>query len=81
MKITKKTDMHELLMNKPEIAGILFQSGMGCVGCPMSMSETLEEGCKAHGMNNKEIEKLIEKLNGKKEIKTKIKKKIGRKKK
>jgi len=71
MKITKKTDIHELLMKKPELAGILFQAGMGCVGCSMSMGETLEEGCKVHGMNAKEIDKLIEKLN----------KKIGRKKK
>lgn len=55
--------MHELLMRKPELAGLLFQSGMGCVGCPMSMGETLEEGCRVHGMSNKEIDKLIEKLN------------------
>jgi hybrid cluster-associated redox disulfide protein len=66
MKITKKTDMHELLMEKPELAGLLFQAGMGCVGCPMSMGETLEQGCKVHGMSDKEIDKLIEKLNKKK---------------
>ncbi|MEK6832480.1 MAG: DUF1858 domain-containing protein [Nanoarchaeota archaeon] len=65
MKITRKTDMHELLMKKPELAGILFQSGMGCVGCPMSMGETIEEGCKVHGMNDKEIDKLIKELNKK----------------
>jgi len=63
MKITKKTNMNELLMKKPELAGILFQSGMGCVGCPMSMGETLEEGCKVHGMSDKEIDKLVEKMN------------------
>jgi len=63
MKITKKTDMHELLMKKPELAGLLFQSGMGCVGCPMSMGETIEEGCKVHGMSDKEIDKLVEKMN------------------
>jgi len=65
MKITRKTDMHELLMEKPELAGLLLQSGMGCVGCPMAMGETLEEGCKVHGMSKKEIDKLIEKLNKK----------------
>jgi hybrid cluster-associated redox disulfide protein len=63
MKITRKTDMHELLVAKPELAGILFQSGMGCAGCPMSMGETIEEGCKVHGMSDKEIDKLIEKMN------------------
>lgn len=82
MKITRKTDMHELLMERPELAGLLIQSGMGCVGCPMSMGETLEQGCAVHGMNDKEIDKFVEKLNGKKEIKKKIKKKVvGKKKK
>jgi hybrid cluster-associated redox disulfide protein len=63
MKITKKTNMNELLMKHPELAGLLVQSGMGCVGCPMSMGETIEEGCEAHGMSDKEINKLVEKMN------------------
>jgi hybrid cluster-associated redox disulfide protein len=63
MKVTRKTDMHELLMKKPEIAGLLFQSGMGCVGCPMSRGESIEEGCKVHGMSDMEIDKLVEKMN------------------
>ena len=46
MKITRKTDMNELLIVKPELAGLLFQAGMGCAGCPMSRGETLEQGCK-----------------------------------
>ena len=65
MKITRKTDMHELLRRKPELAGLLVQSGMGCVGCPMSMGETIEEGCKVHGMSDKEIDKMINKMNKK----------------
>jgi hydroxylamine reductase len=65
-KITRRTNMNQLLMKRPELAGLLLQSGMGCVGCPMSMGETLEEGCKVHGMSNKQIDKLIEKLNKKK---------------
>lgn len=63
MKITKKTNMNELLMRKPELAGLLLSSGMGCIGCPMAQMETIEEGCITHGMNSKEIDKLIIKLN------------------
>ena len=63
MKITRKTNMNELLMKKPELAITLLSSGMGCVGCPMAIGETLEEGCKVHGMTDKQIDKLIEKLN------------------
>jgi hybrid cluster-associated redox disulfide protein len=65
MKITRKTNMNELLMKRPELAGLLVQSGMGCVGCPMSMGETIEEGCEAHGMSDKDIDKLVEKMNAK----------------
>lgn len=64
-KITKKTKLSEILKVKPEVAGIFFEAGMGCCGCPMAMQETLEQGCKAHGMSDKDIGKLIDKLNGK----------------
>lgn len=70
MKITKKTQMNDLLMKRPELAGLLLSSGMGCVGCPMAQMETIEDGCKAHGMNSKEIDKFIERLN-KEEVKKK----------
>ena len=60
--ITKKTKLSEL-MNNEKAVEILFESGLSCIGCPMAMQETIEEGCKAHGMNDKEIDRLIEKLN------------------
>jgi len=66
MKITSKTKMNKLLKEKPEAAEILFESGLHCIGCPMAMQETLEQGCLAHGMNKKDIDKLIKRLNGKK---------------
>lgn len=63
-KITNKTKMNEILNKNPNAAELLFESGMGCIGCPMAMQESLEDGCRAHGMSEKEIEKLIKKLNG-----------------
>ncbi|MFH1500990.1 MAG: DUF1858 domain-containing protein [archaeon] len=63
MKITKKSKFSEILMNKPKAAEILMEKGMHCVGCPMSMQETLEQGCKAHGMTEKEIQRLLDQLN------------------
>ncbi len=65
MKITRETNLKELLMKKPELAGVLIRAGMGCVGCAMASGETIEEGCKVHGMSNKEINDLVEKLNKK----------------
>lgn len=65
MKITSKTRLNEVLIDKPQTADMLFKAGLHCVGCPFSMQETLEQGCKAHGMNEKEIEKLVKRLNKK----------------
>ena len=57
--------MSKILQENADAAEILFETGMGCVGCSMAMQETLEDGCKAHGMSDKEISKLVEKLNRK----------------
>ncbi len=63
LKITRETNMQALLFHKPELAGMFLQSGMGCMGCPMAQMETVEDGCRAHGMTEKQIDKLVEKLN------------------
>ena len=65
MKITKKTRVNELIMKKPEAAEKLFEVGLSCVGCPMAMMETIEEGCLAHGMSQKEIDEIVKELNKK----------------
>ena len=73
MKITKKTNINELIRKKPELANEFFRAGMMCIGCPMAVGETLEQGCKVHGMPDKEIDKLVEELNKKSEKKKKLK--------
>lgn len=59
-KISKKISFQKLLENHPETAEALLKEGMHCVGCPMAMQETLEEGAMAHGIDP---DKLVEKLN------------------
>jgi hybrid cluster-associated redox disulfide protein len=60
MKITKDMTIGEVIRSKPEAARILMNFGMGCIGCPSSQAETLEEASMVHGMN---IQELIEALN------------------
>jgi len=62
LKVTRNTKISEIITQKPEAVGILFDAGLGCIGCPMAQMETLEEGCKAHGMSDKEVEELVKKL-------------------
>lgn len=51
MEITKDTLIGELLRNKPEAAETLMTFGMGCVGCPSSQMESLEEAAMVHGLD------------------------------
>ena len=62
--ITPKMKFAEIMEKHPESAEILFENGLHCIGCGMAMHETLEDGCKAHGMNKEQIEDLIKKING-----------------
>lgn len=65
-KITKNTNLSKLLNKHPKLNEILmFKYGLHCFGCVAASFETLEQGAKAHGMTDKEIEKMIEKLNKK----------------
>ena len=62
-KITKKMTFTEIMQKHPELVETLFEKGMHCIGCPMAMQETLQDGCIAHGLNPDSIVKeLNEKL-------------------
>lgn len=61
MKYTKKTKLSEVMKNE-KAAKIFFESGMSCLGCPMAMQETIEDGCNAHGID---ADKVLKKLNKK----------------
>ncbi len=52
----------KLLQKHPEAALILMKAGMGCVGCPGAQQESIEDGCKAHGLSDEQIDNLIEEL-------------------
>ena len=60
MTITKDMRIGDLLQMNEMIAPFLMQNGMGCVYCPSSMMESLEEACMVHGTN---ADELVAKLN------------------
>ncbi len=59
MAITKDMTIGEILVTKPEVAPILMEAGMHCLGCPASQGESLEEAAMVHGMD---IDALMEKI-------------------
>ena len=60
MEIKKDMLIGELVRKKPESIEILMSFGMGCVGCPSSQMESLEEAAMVHGLP---LDKLMEALN------------------
>lgn len=60
MKITKDMIIGEILAQKPEAIGTLMSFGMGCIMCPASQMETLEEASMVHGID---VNTLVAALN------------------
>ena len=59
-QVTKEMFIKEVLEVDRELAGILLNHGMRCVGCPSAAAETLEEAAAGHGIN---ADELLEEMN------------------
>ncbi len=63
-KITRSTKWSEVLEDFPKAGEVLARDyQFHCLGCFASQFETVEEGAKAHGLNDEEIDKMIISLN------------------
>ncbi|MBU5669899.1 DUF1858 domain-containing protein [Peptoniphilus sp. MSJ-1] len=51
MEIKRDMLIGEILSKKPESIGTLMSFGMGCIMCPSSQMETLEEAAMVHGID------------------------------
>lgn len=61
--ITKQTKIGEVLQKyKEKAAEILMNAGMGCVSCPGAQAESIENGCKSHGLTDEDIKKIVNEL-------------------
>lgn len=58
-EITKNTTIGEALIINPDIAPVLMEIGMHCLGCPSAQGETLEEAAMVHGLDADELMKRI----------------------
>lgn len=57
---TKDMTIGELLRSNPDVAPILLDAGMHCLGCPASQGESIAEAAMVHGID---ADALLEKLN------------------
>ena len=61
-QITKDMTIGEILRTNPDVAPILMEAGMHCLGCPSAQAESLEEAAMVHGMNINDLMAKIEAL-------------------
>ena len=50
-KVTKDTMIGELLQINADVAPLLLNIGMHCLGCPSSQMGTIEEAAMVHGID------------------------------
>ena len=60
IKLTKDMTIGQLIGSYPQVAPILMQVGMHCLGCPSAQAESLEEAAMVHGLD---ADLLMEKIN------------------
>lgn len=63
-QISKETTIGELLRINPEVAPILMEVGMHCLGCPSAQGETLEEAAMVHGIAIEDLMSKIDAVTG-----------------
>lgn len=54
--ITKEMTIGEILNTNPNVAPLLLNAGMHCLGCPSAQGESLEEAAMVHGID---VDKLM----------------------
>jgi hydrid cluster protein-associated redox disulfide domain len=59
-QVTKDTMIGELLQIDENIAPVLLDIGMHCLGCPSSQMETIAEAAMVHGI---EPDALVDRIN------------------
>jgi hybrid cluster-associated redox disulfide protein len=62
-KVTKKMTLGETVTKHPEAAEIMMGYGLHCIGCHVAAWESIEDGAKGHGLNDKQIDEMVEKIN------------------
>ena len=53
--VQKDMTIGQLLASYPQVAPILMEIGMHCLGCPSASGETIEEACAVHGVDPEEL--------------------------
>lgn len=60
MAISKDITIGELLRSNPEVAPLLMDAGMHCLGCPSAQAESIGDAALVHGID---VQSLVDNIN------------------
>jgi hybrid cluster-associated redox disulfide protein len=63
IKVDRDTNLAKVIYKYPDVAEILTDYGLHCVGCFLNAFDTLEAGAKVHGLSDENIEEMIKRIN------------------
>lgn len=61
--INKTMTIGDVAEKYPQAVEIMGKYGLHCIGCHVSPFESIEQGCLAHGLNSKDIDKMVDEMN------------------
>jgi len=62
-KITRDMNLADVLFKWPQVAQVLMDYGLHCVGCGAAGFDTIEVGAKIHNLSEEEIEQMVTDVN------------------
>lgn len=61
--VSKDMVIGDVLKKYPDVAVIMLEHGLHCVGCHANVFDTIEAGCKVHGLDDETVESLVTEIN------------------
>jgi len=61
--ITAEMNIQQVIEKYPRISEVLVDYGLHCVGCAISQYESIEQGARAHGIDDESMRNLMDEIN------------------
>ncbi len=61
--VTRDMTLGDVVQKHPIAAFVMMSYGLHCIGCHVSAYETVEQGCRGHGMPEHVIDEMVVEIN------------------
>jgi len=62
-KVTKESNLGEVVGRYPKTAEIMLEYGLHCAGCFANAFDTIEQGAAIHALSEEEIQEMLFRIN------------------